>query len=361
MSREDPTATGGASADDTSRSGARTHRVLVTGAAGYVGRLLVAALAAREDVERIVALDVTPVADTPWGPSSSRVPASSEDQHEDEDERDADVTYVQLSVCDPGVSDLVRDSAITCVVHMASVVRPPKHGGDDLAYRVDVEGTQNVLDACLAHGVKKLIVTSSGAAYGYHADSPGWLSEDDPVRGNQEFAYSYHKRLIEEMLARARTEHPELKQLIFRPGTVLGESVHSPVTDLFEKPVMLGVRGYPSPFVFIWDEDVVECLVRGVVGSHTGVYNLAGDGAMTPQEIAKTLGKRFVPVPAALLSTALFVLKKLGKSPYGPEQLKFLQYRPVLSNARLKQEFGYTPRLSSREAFERYARAQKHA
>ena len=56
------------------------------------------------------------------------------------------------------------------------------------------------------------------------------------MRGNAEFAYSHHKRLIEEMLAKARTEHPELKQLIFRPGTVLGETVHSPVTDLFERP-----------------------------------------------------------------------------------------------------------------------------
>ena len=123
---------------------------------------------------------------------------------------------------------------------------------------------------------------------------------------------------------------------------------------------MLGVRGYPSPFVFIWDEDVVECLVRGVVGPQTGIFNLAGDGAMTPQEIARTLGKPFVPVPAPVLRTALRILKKLGKSPYGPEQLKFLQFRPVLSNQRLKDDFGYEPRFTSREAFERYAQAQKH-
>ncbi len=336
-----------------------TYRVLVTGAAGYVGRLLVAALAARDEVEHVVALDVCDVEDTPWSASALGASASAADKEVEEQQHEADVTYVNLSVCDSGVADVIRNS-INCVVHMASVVRPPKHGGDDLAYRVDVEGTKNVLDACVAHGVKKLIVTSSGAAYGYHADNPDWLSEDDPVRGNAEFAYSHHKRLIEEMLSQARKEHPQLEQLIFRPGTVLGETVHSPVTDLFERPVMLGVRGYPSPFVFISDEDVVECLVRGVTGPQTGVFNLAGDGAMTPKEIAKALGKPFVPVPASVLRTALSVLKKLGKSPYGPEQLKFLQYRPVLSNRRLKSEFGYEPRFTSREAFERYAQAQKH-
>lgn len=37
---------------------------------------------------------------------------------------------------------------------------------------------------------------------------------------------------------------------------------------------------------------------------------------------------------------------------YGPEQTKFLQYRPVLDNTRLKEQFGFTPCHTSREAFE---------
>ncbi|MEZ4222019.1 MAG: SDR family oxidoreductase [Polyangiaceae bacterium] len=315
-------------------------RVLVTGAAGYVGRLVVAALAKHDDVAAVVALDVAPTPDA---------------------ERAAGVSYVEMSVCDDGLSALVKEHAIDTIVHLASVLRPPKDAGDDLAYRVDVLGTRNVLDAALAGGVQKLVVTSSGAAYGYHADNPNWLDEEDPVRGNAEFAYSHHKRLIEEMLAEARAQHPELKQLIFRPGTVLGHTVNSPVTDLFERPVMLGILGSPSPFVFIWDEDVVECIIRGVLGDQTGIYNLAGDGALTPREIARVLHKPFVPVPAAVLGAALGLLRRLGKSSYGPEQVKFLQYRPVLSNARLKHEFGYEPKLTSRQAFERFVQGRRHA
>ena len=54
----------------------------------------------------------------------------------------------------------------------------------------------------------------------------------------------------------------------------------------------------------------------------------------------------------------LWTLKTLGLTENGPERVKFLRYRPVLSNRRLKEEFGYVPALSSREAFERYARAR---
>ena len=125
--------------------------VLVTGAAGYVGRLSVAALAKRaEELSAIVALD--------WAetPSVDRIDG---------------VSYEQGDICDPGLTELFRRHGIDTVVHLASIVRAPKGAPADLAYRVDVLGTKNVLEACEAVGAKRLIVTSSGAAYGYPAGS----------------------------------------------------------------------------------------------------------------------------------------------------------------------------------------------
>ena len=120
----------------------------------------------------------------------------------------------------------------------------------------------SVLDACVQAGVRRIVVTSSGAAYGYHADNPEWITEDAPLRGNERFAYSWHKRLVEEMLAAERKAHPSLEQVIFRVGTILGESVNNQITALFERPRILVIRGSASPFVFINDRDVVNCLVR---------------------------------------------------------------------------------------------------
>jgi UDP-glucose 4-epimerase len=312
--------------------------VLVTGAAGYVGRLCVAALAKRRDeLSALVALD--------WIETDS-------------DEQLEGVVYEHGDICDPRLEDLFKTHGIDTVVHLASIVRAPKDAPEDLAYRVDVLGTQNVLEACEAANATRLIVTSSGAAYGYHADNPDWLDEKDPLRGNDEFEYSKHKRIVEEMLAKWRDERPELRQVVFRPGTVVGPDVHSPVTDLFEKPVVLGIVGSDSPFVFIWDQDLVACLVDAVFSDKVGVYNQAGDGALTPREIAKMLDKPYVPLPAGLVKGILFVLKGLGLTENGPERVKFLRYRPMLSNRRLKEEYGYTPQLSSREAFELYARAR---
>ena len=79
-------------------------------------------------------------------------------------------------------------------------------------------------------------------------------------------------------------------------------------------------------------------------------------------EIAAAVGKRIVEIPAWLIRGVLAVLHPIGLSQYGPEQVDFLRYRPVLSNDRLKSEFGYKPRKSSREAFDFFwsQRASNH-
>jgi UDP-glucose 4-epimerase len=102
------------------------------------------------------------------------------------------------------------------------------------------------------------------------------------------------------------------------------------------------------PFVIVWDADVVGAIVRGIHTGGTGIYNLAGDGTLTLREIAALLGKPYVALPAPLVAGALRLLKRLGLSQYGPEQVDFLRYRPVLSNRRLKEEFGYTPAKTTR-------------
>ena len=89
-----------------------------------------------------------------------------------------------------------REHLIDTVVHLASIVTPGKDSSREFEYSVDVGGTRNVLQACVAQGVRHVVVSSSGAAYGYHADNPEWLSENHPLRGNEGFAYSHHKRLF---------------------------------------------------------------------------------------------------------------------------------------------------------------------
>jgi len=300
------------------------HNILITGSQGYIGKRLVTVL---KEHHTVVGIDIVPT-------------------------EGADYPYYQVDVRSNQLVELIRQHEITHVVHLASILQPSNNPERD--YDIDVNGTKNVLQACVITGVEHLTVTSSGAAYGYHPDNPEWLTEQHTLRGNDEFAYSRHKRLIEELLSQYREQFPKLKQLVLRPGTVLGKTTKNQITALFNKPRLVAIKGSASPFVFIWDEDVLAIILRGVEDSKEGRYNLAGDGALTLKEIAQILNKPLLTLPAWLLKLALRLgkLTRLGR--YGPEQINFLRYRPVLSNTLLKEQFINLPTKTSAEVFAYY-------
>ena len=301
--------------------------ILITGAAGMIGRALLDEMLA-SGLSGITASDL-----------------SSKGLREGIPFRLLDVTGEDAEIV---IGDLKPD----VVVHLASIVTPPPGLGRQAAYAVDVDGTRKVLEACIKHSVRRLVVTSSGAAYGYHADNPVPLRESDPCRGNPEFAYADHKRSVEEMLAKARIETPELEQTVLRVGTVLGEGTRNQITALFHKSRLLAITGCESPFVFIWTRDLARILLRAATNGPAGIYNVAGDGALGVTELATRLGKPILRLPAWVFKMALGIAKPLGLSRYGPEQVRFLQYRPVLANDALKEAFGYTPEKTSAEVFD---------
>ncbi|UOQ90007.1 NAD-dependent epimerase/dehydratase family protein [Agromyces endophyticus] len=311
------------------------RRVLVTGGSGFLGSSAVAALARHPLVELVVSGDVRPPAQVVDG-----VVVES-----------CDVTDAQA------VATVVAKHRIDTIVHLAAIVNPGALD-EEIEYRVDVQGTRNVLDAAVAYGVSRIVVSSSGAAYGYHADNPEWLTETDAIRGNEEFSYSRHKRLVEEMLADYRAGHPSLGQVVLRIGTILGPTVANQITALWDGPRILAIRGSDSPFVFVWVDDVVGAIVAGATGDVTGEFNVAGDGKVTVHEIADALGKPVLTLSPGVLAFALRAGRALRLTVHGPERVGFLQYRPVLANDRLKTQLGYVPGRTSREAFDAYLEAR---
>ncbi|SMP13241.1 SDR family oxidoreductase [Shimia sagamensis] len=309
-------------------------RILITGAAGMVGRSFLAELS--NTPHDVIACDVV-------------VPKCLPDN----------ARFCPMDVTTDAPLRVITRHQPDVIVHLASIVTPPDSSGRDFAYGVDVTGTKNVVTAALAAGTKRLVVTSSGAAYGYHADNPVPLKETNALRGNAAFPYAHHKRLVEDFLTETRSNAPQLEQVVLRVGTVLGAQTNNQITDLFHKPRLLAIRGSDSPFVFVWTRDLARILVRAATDGPTGIYNVAGDGALGVQALADILDKPILRLPAWTVKAALAIARPLGLSRYGPEQVRFLQYRPVLSNDALKRAFGYTPEKTSREVFEHWLKAQE--
>lgn len=126
-------------------------KVVVTGGAGFLGRrvgmaLLDGSVPAVGTVDEVVLVDRVVAADLPSDPRLRAVAA--------------DVT-------DPGDVGRVIDDTVGAVFHLAAVVSGEAEADFDLGYRVNLDGTRHVLEACraLAH-VPRVVYASSVAVYG---------------------------------------------------------------------------------------------------------------------------------------------------------------------------------------------------
>jgi UDP-glucose 4-epimerase len=180
-------------------------RILITGASGFIGQQLIDDLAVQHPDWSLIASDSRPLADRLLKPNVERLP---------------------LDISQPAaVLAAVESCRPKAIVPLASVVCTPPGMSAAQRHAIDVGGTASIIQAALANDVEQLIVTSAGAAYGYCPEIAERLDEDAPLRGHAKFTDAQHKCEVERLLVSARALHPQLRQLVLRPGTILGKRV----------------------------------------------------------------------------------------------------------------------------------------
>jgi nucleoside-diphosphate-sugar epimerase len=254
--------------------------------------------------------------------------------------------YRQGDVLDRAAVDALAAEA-DVVVHLAFIIM----GGRDESRRINLEGSANVFAAAAsAPGVKRLVYTSSVAAYGFHADNPRPLTEAVPPRGSEAHYYSAEKAELEMTLF--GTVRDVVDTYVFRPCIVAGPDALMPIESIPGLVRRLPVTFLPDtgiPFQLVHHDDVASALVAAVRGAGPpGIYNLAGPGELTPRDLAGALGWHSVPFPGALVSAAALATR-LPLVPAQAQWLNAFRVPMVMSTAKARRDLRWRPRHSAAE------------
>ena len=242
-------------------------RYLITGGSGYIGTRLVELLSRREDTEKIVICDVVP-------PKGGYLPKT---EFERVDVRDRGAVHSALQRANPDV-----------LVHLAFILNPSHDEG--FMYDVDVNGTHNVLEAAAEVGIRQVLVTTSGVAYGAFPDNPNPITEDHPVRGVPRFSYARDKTESDRIVQLWALQHPDTITTIVRPCIVFGPNVDNYLLRLWTKqPFAVDAGNLDGQIQFVHEDDVVDAVSGLLIGRHAGQFNLSPDGLMTLRECAELL------------------------------------------------------------------------
>jgi nucleoside-diphosphate-sugar epimerase len=300
---------------------------LVTGGNGFVGSFIARALVGRG--ERVRAIDV--------GDRSSFGP---------------DVEYLRVDVTDT-VALKAAMKGVDHVHHNAALV-PLKKAGD-LFWRVNVEGTRNVLNVAKECGVKHISHMSSSAIFG------SIDKQDCPITHTTRLqpveAYGRSKLAGEEIIRdhMARSEMPSCS--VIRPRTIIGTERLGIFQILFEW-ISEGRNVYiigdgSNRFQFAHVDDLADVSIETALRRKSGIFNVGTDRFGTLREVLERLcrhagtGSKVIGIPTWLAIPPLWLADKLRLSPLAPwhyltyhkpfyydltAEFSALQWRPKYSN-----------------------------
>jgi dihydroflavonol-4-reductase len=303
--------------------------VLVTGATGLIGQGLVQALVRRGAAVRALVRDLSR--------AQRALPAG--------------VELVRGDVTEPA-SLVAAVSGADVVYHSAGM--PEQWQRDETIFdRVNRQGTQHVLEACLAAGVRRVVYTSTMDVFA--APRGGTLTEAQIDQHPKPTAYERSKQAAErEAEAIAKRG---LDVVYVNPAAVYGPSSHATTTNgflerLLTKQVPLLPPGGMS-LAFI--DGVVSVHLAAAERGRRGERYLVADEHLSVREIA-TLALAAAPgappvpkdAPAWLLQllapVGALLARTFGIQPLiAPGELSFLLWNARVDSSKAQRELGFTP------------------
>jgi nucleoside-diphosphate-sugar epimerase len=305
-------------------------KVALTGATGYTGSRLLAALLGRGDTVRALAR-----------PSSKRPTVSAEPD------------WIEGDLADVGaLNRLVQ--GMDAVVHVAAVYRTAGH--THAYYRaVNVEGTARLLEAAARAGVGRFVHTSTVGVHGHvghpPADEASPLAPGDVYQATkaeaEALALDFHRRGV-------------LPVSVIRPGAIYGPG-ETRLLKLFRAiargryAIVGSGRAYYHP---VYIDDLIQGYLLALqrpeaVGE---AFIIAGPSYVTQRELADTIaratGGRILPfrVPAAPLwwlgALCEAVCVPLGmEPPLHRRRVEFWTKSRAFSTAKAQRLLGYEPQV----------------
>ena len=320
---------------------------LVTGGGGFLGLAIVRALRARGDAVRSLSRQEHPAL------------------------RELGAEHVRGDVADAAsVSAAVRGCDF--VFHVAA--KAGIWGTYAEYHRANVTGTENIIAACRAHGIRQLVHTSSPSVVFNGQDMEG-VDESVPYPTHFEAHYPHTKALAEQRVLAANS--PTLATVALRPHLIWGPGDNHLLPRLIARAKAgqlrrIGTQPKLVDTVFIENAAdahllAADALAPGAACAGNAYFISNGEPIELWEIVNRMLAAaglppvtRSMPVPVAMaLAWAFETAARVTGSEREPRLTRFVVREMSTAHwfdmSAAKRDFGYAPRVSTEEGLRRLA------
>jgi UDP-glucose 4-epimerase len=313
--------------------------VLVTGVSRFLGGHLAARLAANPAIDRVLGVDTVP-------PPRDLL------------RRMGRAEFIRADIRNPLISKVISTASVDTVVH-ASLSANPGSSGRPAMKEMNVIGTMQLLAACQkAPSVRRLVLKSTTAVYGSSPRDPALFDETMTPKDLPPGGYAKDAVEIEGYLRGFARRRPDVSVTVLRFSNFIGPRIDTVFTRYFALPVVPTVLGYDARVQLLHEEDALAVLERAASEEIPGVFNVAADGVLLLSQAIRRAGRVPIPVPSSAVGPVSSIFRGARLVDFSPEQMRLLNFGRVVDNARLRHQFGFTPRWTTVQAFDDYVRGR---
>jgi len=315
-------------------------KVLVTGATGFLGGKTINLIL--KEGHEVVAL-VRSTSNTEGLPKNIEI-------------READLFDLN------SLSAVVKD--VDAVIHFAAYFDfYPRD--EQLMFKVNVEGTKNLMNSCIGTQVQRFIYCSSTETMGPIRYPPG--TEDTELR--PDFSYGESKVLAENAI-REISKDTNLPHIILRPTGVMGEGdlyvMYEVAHQLYEGKVFALPNDLSAEFMYSHIDDIAAGFVAALtpMSALNNTIILCPDEPLSWEEFLDIMTEKLGVKPPRLRVPR--VIAKFGMALLSPiknrkknsffwhgKSVDMMYTTRVYSNEKAKRLMSWTPKVTMKEGFQR--------
>jgi len=253
------------------------------------------------------------------------------------------------------------DAVLHVAAEMAHEVRDRR-----ALWMANVEGTRYLADACVRHGVRKLVFTSTNCLWGKPLNRP--VVEDDepcPVE-----IYGRSKLAAEQLLQKYR---PQLDVVIFRSSTIIAPGrvgLLGILFDFIEEGRRLPVVGRGNkPYQFIDADDYADAILMVLKQDGSDVFHVGSHDSVSLKKsyeyvIEKAKSRSTIyHLPAFPTLGLMRLCHWLKISPLGPYHYGMIAEEFVFDTSHIEKKLGWHPTRTNGEilyaAYDFYVKHKK--
>lgn len=332
-------------------------KILITGAAGYIGSMLADQLSKKESVSQIFCID--------------------KDSKPEILENNNKILFLEQNLFENNWQEKAKEFAPEVVIHTAWQIRE-MYGKKELQWKLNINSSNSVFDfAFSTSSVKKIIHFSTIASYGAFPENTieHLFTEEESFR-KTDYLYAEEKRIAEENLREKflKNNVSGLQVFVVRPASITGPrgrsrtrfGLQSALSGQLKGSFIYNLVSLMLSFVpitkkwcrqFIHEDDVndiVENLVFQNINGSYEIFNLCPPGEVVlGKDMAALVNKKAFVVSPWMIRMVFFFARHLthGKITTSKGGWKSYSFPIAVDGSKVTKKLGYVYKFSPKDAF----------